>query len=246
MSCTSPDGGSRGRRRPPDAARARGQHVVEQIAGALIAGGNVRRHRLHHDVVDRLRHFRVLQPRRGQQLAPHQPIQIGRRGRVVGQHAGEHLVHRDAERIDVRRKHRLAEELLRRHVRRAADDRRAVRGDLEKARRAEVGDLHQAVVGDQHVGRTQVAVQHALTMGVVDGVADLAGVVERRRQIERAIARQDRFERLARHELHHDEEHVLLFLRREDGDDVRVIQAWRAGAARAAARRSRRPACAGP
>ena len=32
-------------------------------------------------------------------------------------------------------------------------------------------------------------------------------------------------ERLARHELHHDEEDVLLLLRGEDGDDVRVVQA---------------------
>ena len=81
-----------------------------------------------------------------------------------------------------RREHRLAVELLGRHVRRAADDGRAVRGDLEEARRAEVGDLQHAVVGDQHVGRPQVAVEHALAVRVIDGVADLAGEVERARR----------------------------------------------------------------
>ena len=59
---------------------------------------------------------------------------------------------------------------------------------------------------------------------VIDGVADLAGVVERAREVERAVARDDRLERLARHELHHDEEDVLLLLRREDRDDVRMIE----------------------
>ena len=82
--------------------------------------------------------------------------------RVVGQHAGQHLIHRDAERVEVRREHRLALELLGRHVGRAADDRRAVRGDLEEARRAEVGDLDQPGLRHEHVRRTQVAVQHAL------------------------------------------------------------------------------------
>ena len=63
--------------------------------------------------------------------------------------------------------------------------------------------------------------QHALAVRVIDGVADLAGVVERARHVERAFARDDRLERLARHELHHDEEDVLLLLRGQDRDDVR-------------------------
>ena len=77
-------------------------------------------------------------------------------------------------RVDVAGEHRLAVELFGRHVRRAADDRRAVRGDLEEARRAEVGDLQHAAVGDEHVAGTQVAVQDAGAMRVIDGVADLA------------------------------------------------------------------------
>src|SRR5262249_26792642 len=43
-------------------------------------------------------------------------------------------------------------------------------------------------------------------------------------QVERAIARDDRLERFAGHELHDDEEDVLLFLRRQDGDDVGMIE----------------------
>ncbi len=62
-------------------------------------------------------------------------------------------------------------------------------------------------------------------MRVVDRVDDLAGVIERARDVERAVARDDRLERLARHELHDDEEDVLLLLRGQDGDDVRVIEA---------------------
>src|SRR5581483_2349638 len=67
--------------------------------------------------------------------------------------------------------------------------------------------------------------QHVLPVRVIDGVRDLARVIERARELERAVARDDRFERLARHELHHDEEDVLLLLRGEDRDDVGVIEA---------------------
>src|SRR5262247_4120053 len=66
--------------------------------------------------------------------------------------------------------------------------------------------------------------QHAMAMRVVDRVADLAGEVERAAEIERSLTRDDRLERFARHELHHDEEDVLLLLRREDRDDVGMIE----------------------
>ena len=64
----------------------------------------------------------------------------------------------------------------------------------------------------------------ALLVRVIHRVADLAGVVERAAEIERAVALDHRFERVARHVLHHDEEHVVLLLGGEDGDDVRVAQ----------------------
>jgi hypothetical protein len=65
-------------------------------------------------------------------------IQLGRGRRLIRQLAREHLIHRDAQRIDVRRKHRAPLELLRSHVGRTADHGRPVRGYLEEARRAEV------------------------------------------------------------------------------------------------------------
>ena len=64
--------------------------------------------------------------------------------------------------------------------------------------------------------------QDAGAMRVVDRVADLAGEVERARQVERAFAPDDVLQRLAGHVLHHDEEHVVLLLGGEHGDDVRV------------------------
>ena len=59
-------------------------------------------------------------------------------------------------------------------------------------------------------------------MCVIDGVADLAREVEGAVQIERALSHDDVFERLTGHVLHDDEEHVLLLLGREYGDDVGV------------------------
>ena len=57
---------------------------------------------------------------------------------------------------------------------------------------------------------------------MVDGVADLAGEVERPRQVERALAEDHLLERLTLHVLHHDEEVVVLLLRREHRHDVRM------------------------
>ena len=63
----------------------------------------------------------------------------------------------------------------------------------------------------------------ALAVRVIDGVADLAGEVERAGQIERAARADDVLERLARHVLHHDEEDAVLLLRGGDRDDVGMI-----------------------
>jgi hypothetical protein len=95
-----------------------------------------------------------------------------------------------------------------------------VRGDLEKARRAEVRDLEHVVRADQDVRRAQIPVQHALPVRVIDGVADLAGEIQRARHIDGALHRDDVLERLALHVLHHDEEDVVLLLGSGDGDDV--------------------------
>ena len=64
----------------------------------------------------------------------------------------------------------------------------------------------------------------ALLVRVVHRVADLAGVVERLGEIERAVALDHRFQRVARHVLHHDEKHIVLFFGGQDGDDVRMAE----------------------
>ncbi len=121
-------------------------------------------------------------------------------------------------------------ELLGRHVRRAADHGRAVRRDLEVARRAEVADLQHPVFGDEHVAGPEVAVQDADAVRMVDGVADLAAEVERPGEVEHTLLDDEMLQRLARHVLHHDEKHIVLSLGREDADDVRDGSWRQAGA----------------
>src|SRR5262249_43783394 len=75
-----------------------------------------------------------------------------------------------------------------------------------------------------HVRGTQIAMQDTMTMGMIDGVANLTRVVERLGDVECPVPEQNRIERFARDELHHDEEHVVLLLGRENRDDVRMIQ----------------------
>ena len=105
--------------------------------------------------------------------------------------------------------------------------------------------LRSASLGDEHVAGSQIAVDHAVLMCVIDCVADLAGVVEASAR-SRAPSRAMTFERVAWHVLHDDEEDVLLLLRGQDRDDVGMVQAKRAAGAPAAARRNRGPADAPP
>ncbi len=99
-----------------------------------------------------------------------------------------------------------------------------MRRDLEEARRPEVADLEEAAVGDEDVRRPKVAVDDALLVPVIDRIRNLAGVIERLRQFEGAAIDDDRLERLARDVLHHDEEDVVLLLRGDDRDDVRMVE----------------------
>ncbi len=57
---------------------------------------------------------------------------------------------------------------------------------------------------------------------VIHGVADLAAEVERAREIEYTLPHDQMLERFSLHVFHHDEEHIVLFLCGEDGDDVRM------------------------
>ena len=70
---------------------------------------------------------------------------------------------------------------------------------ISRNRDVEVGHLQHVVLGDQDVGRPQVAVDHALPVGMIDGVADLAGEVERPVDVERAVRGDQVLERLTLH-----------------------------------------------
>ena len=125
------------------------QQSLEQFRRLLIAVGRFGRHRSQHDVIDRFRNLRVLDPRGREHLTACESCDVARRGRVVRHRAGEHLIHRHAHRVDIAGEHSLPVELFGRHVRRAADYGCAVRGNLQVSRRAEVADLEHPVFGDR-------------------------------------------------------------------------------------------------
>ena len=85
--------------------------------------------------------------------------------------------------------------------------------------------LHMSFSVTSTLAGPQIAVDHALPVRMIDGVADLAGEVERPVHVQRAGRRDDVLERLARHVLHDDEEDVVFFFRRDDGDDVGMADA---------------------
>ena len=89
--------------------------------------------------------------------------------------AGQQLVQRQAEAIDVAAGVRLPLEALRRHVFERADQIAGVRQVhlLEELRHSEIGHPHDALLVEQQIGRLNIAVQHALSVGVRQGVGDL-------------------------------------------------------------------------
>jgi hypothetical protein len=70
----------------------------------------------------------------------------------------------------------------------------------------------------------KVTMQDAGAVRVIDCVADLATEVERARQIQDALTHDDVLECFPGHILHHDEKHIVLLLRGEDCDDVRMAE----------------------
>ena len=97
-------------------------------------------------------------------------------------------------------------------------------GLLQEPGRAEVGDLHDAALGDEDVRGAQVPVQDLRLVRVVDALQDLDGVVQCAGDVEGFVTVDDGLEALALHVLHDDEEHALDSFGRDDAHDVGMIE----------------------
>ena len=103
--------------------------------------------------------------------------------------AGDHLVQHGTERVEVGHGVRvLAERLLRRHVRRGADDQPRLRdaAPVHAEGEAEVAELRHAVLGEEDVGGLQVAVHDAARVRVLERLGDAARDPQRRLEVEPA------------------------------------------------------------
>ena len=165
-------------------------HVAQHLRCGGIARLDVAVHRVHRDLLQTERDA-------GHQLAGQTRAAVDmldrdgdRRLAVIGRTPGQHLIHHDAERINVaaivdhralgllRRDimHR-AERLARERVLRCADP-----GD------AEVRDLDAAVLEDQNVVRLDVAMDDAASVRVLKRLGDLHRKMQRLAPIERPLA----------------------------------------------------------
>jgi len=155
---------------------------------------------------------------RAEELALHQPIEIGRRRRVLGQHAGQHLIHRHASEVDVGAKTALPWKLLGRHVRRAADQ---VVPCAAISRKREVPK--SATLSRPRSRRARSKAQSRWMTPCLCAwstvVADLARVVERARHVERP-SRAMIVSSVSRARTHHDEETFSCLLGSQNRHDV--------------------------
>ena len=167
-------------------------------------------------------------PHRGRraQRAPHDDDVRGRSG--VRGIPGEHLVEHARERVEVAPEiHRLAAGLLRRHVLRGAD-RGADVGELLARRHGRPGD---AEVGEPSVSLRQenvlgldVAVDHVVAVGVLQGIGDSAGDAHRVADGQPAFAPQPVAQRSAFYVGHDVPEASGILAGVVNGQDVRVIE----------------------
>ena len=91
-------------------------------------------------------------------------------------------------------------------------------------RDAEVGHLHAAVAGEQHVLGGHVAMHDAAVVGRLQGGQQVALDGARRGRRESALAPDALLQRLARHVLHHDVRGSRRAAAVVDGDHVGVVQ----------------------
>ena len=145
---------------------------------------------------------------------------------VIGRAAREHLIHDDAEGIEIGPVvHPRALGLLRRDIvhgaERLARQRALCRGD---ARDAEVGDLDAAVLQDHDIVRLDIAMDNAAAVGVLERLGDLHGEMQRLAPVEAALLLQILLERDALDQLHDDIVHVAGAGHVVNADDIRVRQ----------------------
>ena len=197
-SLAAPAGGGRRERRCDRATTDIGQdrgHLERR--GRPIA--RIRRERLHDDPFE-LRIDVRDERRRAWRLA-----------RVPGSServpSDEQFVQHEAERVDVGplRERRARRALFGRHVGRRAGQHVHV-GVGPRDRDAEVGDAHQPVVVDEHVGRLEIAMEHALRVRRREAGAELAADVDDLFRRQPADAPEQRGQVLAANQLHRVED----------------------------------------
>jgi hypothetical protein len=153
-------------------------------------------------------------------------------GAVVGQGgtrrlAGQHLIEHRPEPVQVDLGvRRIADRMLRWHVRRALDraDQRQVGRD-GRAHEAEVAQLGRAALVEQDVLGSDVPVDNALTMRRRDGVCKLRGDALALLDRQHAARRQVLAQAVTLDQLGHHERLAIDEAGVEHGDDVRVDQA---------------------
>jgi hypothetical protein len=200
---------------------------VHHFADACIALVGVFGKRLAQDLFDRRTNFGIERSRSGRRLVDLRDDRGVRRVAGKGDAPGEHLVQHHAERVDVGADvHTFGFGLFGGNVLRRADEhfvRKRRFAALGEARQAKVGEINVPVAVNQNVRRFDVAVQHALRVGVRQRSGDRANDFEYLGRFEFPGA-QNLLERFAVNVLERQEGCAIEFAEIVNGDDVRVIQ----------------------
>ena len=100
------------------------------------------------------------------------------------------------------------------------------RSGLDHLRQAEVENLCVSALGDENIGRLDIAVDDPFAMGRIQGVSDLDGQRENHVRVHRTVA-DAMLERHTVEILHDDERFAFLLINLMDGADVWVIERGR-------------------
>src|ERR1700683_5769156 len=100
------------------------------------------------------------------------------------------------------------------------------RSGLDHLRQAEVENLCVSALGDEYIGRLDIAVDNPSAMGRIQGVSDLDGQRENYGSVHRTIANAV-LERPTVEIFHDDERSAFLLINLMDGADVWVIERGR-------------------